>query len=160
MYKVIQPEVIVGLGEKTVFLEKEQPFKTVLKLHVQLEDWLGDDIMECYPCYLVTENVEKSLREQNFTGYEIDDVEISKSEYFADNYNLVKELPKFYWLKINGKVGENDLYLGDGKNLYASELLIKFLSENFSTRYLDIEPERNEFDDLLDQMIAESKNKE
>lgn len=29
MYKIVQPEVIVGLGEKTEFLEKEPPFKTV-----------------------------------------------------------------------------------------------------------------------------------
>lgn len=34
----IQPEVIVGLGEHTEFLEKDVPFRTVLKLHIDLED--------------------------------------------------------------------------------------------------------------------------
>ena len=61
MYKIIQPEVIVGLGEKTEFLEKEAPFKTITKLHIKLEDWLGDDLMECFPCYIITENLKNEL---------------------------------------------------------------------------------------------------
>lgn len=87
-------------------------------------------------------------------------MEVSKSECFEDNYNLDKALPKFYWLKVNGQVEKSNLYVGREKKLYASERFVKFVTENFTTKYLDIEPERNEFDDLLDQMIAKSKNKD
>lgn len=111
-YHIIQPEVIVDLGEKTEYLEKQPPFKTVSKLHIELEDWLGDDLVECYPCYLITEQLRNGILEQNFRGFEIKDVNITKSEYFQNNYSLRKEVPSFYWLIINGIQDKDDLYLG------------------------------------------------
>ncbi|WP_206743172.1 hypothetical protein, partial [Chryseobacterium sp. Leaf394] len=148
-----------GLGEKTEFVEQKLTSKTVSKLHIKLEDWLGDDLMECYPCYLITENLKENLKNQTFTGYMIEDVEISMGEYFFNNYNVNKSIPKFYWLKINGDENKTDLYIGKEKKLFCSEKLLNFLTSNCVLNYLKINPERNEFDDLLDQMIAESKKK-
>jgi len=47
------PEVIVGLGSLT---EYEAGSTSIKKLHILLEDWLGDDLMKCHPVYFVTEN--------------------------------------------------------------------------------------------------------
>jgi hypothetical protein len=159
MYKIIQPEVIVGIGNDSLFEETTAPFRTVKKLHIALEDWLGDDLMECHPCYIVTENLKNALEKTNFTGFTFDNLKITKSEYFSDNYHAEKPLPLFYWLKVNGKVGIADIYVGEGSSLFCEEKLLEFLKENFDLKYLQIDPERNEFDDLLDKMIAESKNK-
>jgi hypothetical protein len=159
MYKIIQPEVIVGLGNDTMFEETTAPFKTVKKLHIALEDWLGDDLMECHPCYIVTENLKNTLEKTNFTGFAFDNLTLTKDEYFSDNYSNEKPLPSFYWLKINGRVETDDIYVGEGSSLFCNEKLLEFLKENFTLKYLQIDPERNEFDDLLDKMIAESKQK-
>lgn len=156
-YQTIQPEVIVGLGEKTEFLEKEAPFLTVIKLHIQLEDWLGDDLMECHPCYIVTEKLKTGLQTTKFTGFEFSEMIVTKDEYFNDNYQLNKSLPEFYWMKIIGKQDFDDIIIGPEKSLLVGEELLDYLKKNFTLNYMDVKPERNEFDDLLDQMIAESK---
>lgn len=156
-YKKIQPEVIVGLGDNTEFVEKAPPFKTVIKLHINLEDWLGDDLMECYPCYIITENLKKLLEDNSFKGFEIQDMSVSLDENFENNYQQGKPLPEFYQLKITGRRNNDDLFLDEDKNLNISGTFLDFLQSNVDLKYLDIEPERNDFDDLLDQMIAESK---
>lgn len=159
-YQKIQPEVIVGLGEKTQFLEKAPPFRTVTNLHIQLEDWLGDDLMECHPCFLVTESLKKGLESSYFTGFEFENLEVTKDEYFNDNYKLDKTLPKFYWLKVKGHETTDDITLDIDSVLNVSDELLLFLQKNYTLNYMDINPERNEFDDLLDQMIADSKKSE
>lgn len=156
-YITIQPEVIVGLGGNTEFSEKSQPFKTVIKLHIDLEDWLGDDLMECFPCYIITENLKKALENSSYKGFEIKEMEVTKAEYFDDNYHQNKPLPKFYWLQINGKRNISDIYINENNNLNIGDNFLSFLQKNATLSYLDIEPERNEFDDMLDQMISESK---
>jgi len=159
-YKKIQPEVIVGLGAETEFQEKEAPFKTVVKLHINLEDWLGDDLMECYPCYIVTENLKHLLENNSFNGYEIRQMKVSLDENFEYNYSKSKPLPLLHWLQIVGKNNIDDLFLDENKDLNVSEDFLVFLKANVDLKYLDIEQESNEFDDLLDQMIAESKASE
>lgn len=156
-YKKIQPEVIVGLGNDIEFLEQKPPFKTVINLHIDLEDWLGDDLMECNSCYIITEQLKNELDNTEYTGFEFDDIEITLGEYFKENYNLKKDLPNFYWLKVIGKKDVDDLYIGEDSMLYVSNVFLDFLIKKFSVNYLEIEPERDEFDDLLDRMIAESK---
>jgi hypothetical protein len=158
-YHIIQPEVIVGLGDKTEFEEKTPPFLTLKRLHINLEDWLGDDLMECHPAYIVTEALKVALEKSDFSGFTFENMEVTKDEYFNDNYHQKKPLSKFYWMKIAGKIDVDDFFIGDAKSLLANEDLITYLKNNFSTKYLEINPERNEFDDLLDKMIAESKNK-
>jgi len=156
-YLTVQPEVIVGLGDKTEFKEKDQPFKTVTKLHIDLEDWLGDDLMECYPCYIVTEKLKKLLDTSNFKGFDTSEMEVTRAEYFDDNYHQNKPLPKFYWLQINGIKNTADIYVDENNNLNVGDTFLSFLKSNVTLKYLEIEPKRNEFDDILDQMISESK---
>ena len=156
-YQKIQPEVIVGMGEKTKFLDQKPAIKTVLHLHIQLEDWLGDDIMECHPCYLVTEKLKEGIERTSFSGFEFSELEMTKDEYFHDNYQLNAPLPKFYWLKIIGVINIDDLVVDLDSSLCISDEFLSFLQKNYTLNNLDINPERNEFDDLLDKMIAESK---
>ena len=54
-YNKIFPEVIVGLGDNieyypTEFIEGQK--RLITKFHIKLEDWLGDDLMECFPLLL------------------------------------------------------------------------------------------------------------
>lgn len=138
-YKKVQPEVIVGLGGNTTFLEKDVPYLTVTNLHIELEGWLGDDLMECSVCYVVTEQLKKYLEDSGFTGFYFAPLERTKGVDFIDNYKLGIELPDFYWIQIIGKKDIDDMYLTTDNRLYISAPLLKKIQSNFNTRYLDVE---------------------
>ena len=159
-YKRIEPDVLVGMGDKTIFAEKKPPFLTVAKLHIQLEHWFGDDLMECYPCYIVTARLKEDLEEKkHFTGFEFDDVKVTKDTYFDDNYDLDIPVPKLYWLKVIGEEDKDDLYVSDCE-LFISDKMLAYLKKNFAINYLEVEPDNSELDDFIDEMIIERLKEE
>ena len=97
-YWRISPEVAGELAEGTEMDTSVHPPR-VTRLHHRFEGWLGDDIIECFPCFLVTEGIAKRLESSGLSGFELDDVETSKSPEFDDMYPE-RQLPKFRWLKI------------------------------------------------------------
>jgi hypothetical protein len=157
-YKIIVPEIMVDLGDNTVFEESSSPVKKIVKLHINLEVWFGDDLLTNSSNYIVTERLKKALEESNFTGFYFDNMKVTEDIYFADNYHLNQPLPKFYWMKINGIENKDDLYISDF-DLYISNKMLEYLRKNFTVNNLDINPERDEFDDLIDEMIKDSLNK-
>jgi len=155
-YREVIPEVIVGLGERTEFAEQEPPFKTVTSLHILLEDWLGDDLMKCHPCYIVTAQLKKALEESHFTGFEFAKMEVTKDEYFHDNYQLDRKLPRFFWIIINGRKDINDLYINDDNyRLMLSEKMFNWLKDNFNMNYLS--DDNNDVDDFMKRFLESQK---
>ena len=155
-YDKILPEVIVGLGSLT---EYEAGSTSIKKLHILLEDWLGDDLMTCHPVYIVTENLKNGLQNQKFKGFEFEDMTVTEDEYFENNFQLDIPLPKFYWMKIVGKEGEDDLYLS--KYLMADIGFVNYLKQNFRTKFLDVNPEINKKQqELLQKLAARAKSRE
>jgi hypothetical protein len=149
-YDKILPEVIVGLGIDTVY---DEGLKSIKKLHIQLEDWLGDDLMKCHPVYIVTENLKNGLQNQSFKGFLFEDMKVTEGEYFEDNFQLDITLPKFYWMRILGKEGDDDLYISTDKFLMADENFVNYIKENFKTGFLDINPEVDKAQEELLQII-------
>lgn len=159
-YKKIVPEVIVGLGDDTKFLEKQPPFITVLNLHIDLEDWLGDDLMECHPCYIATEQLKNALESSEYTGFEFAEMVVRKGEYFKDNYHLKKSLPKFYWMKIIGKENIDDLYISDKGYLMSDSNAIEFIRKDFNHKYLDVDLEEDvEQQEFLKNLLERAKQR-
>lgn len=79
----------------------------VTKLHYQFDGWLGDDLIESTPCYIVSKRLEDAVTREKLTGFTLDEVEISGSEKFEVAYPDL-ELPPFVWLKVNGEPGTDD----------------------------------------------------
>ena len=156
-YHVVEPEVMVGLGGQTTF--KDENRTEVLELHIDLEDWLGDDLMENSSCYIVTENLKNGLENKNYTGFIFDEITLTKAEYFRENYNLDKPFPEFFWMKIVGQNGD-DFYIFD-ENLQISERALNFIKEEFQTNFLDIDKEEDkEIDAFINELIKkDSKQK-
>ena len=127
MYKLIEPEVAGGLGEKTEIDNSFFP-PIVKSLHYEFEGWLGDDILESFPCYIVTETLKKGIESERLTGVFFDDVIISKSETFKEFYPD-KELPMFFWMKINGEVNNDDFFITEKNGLAISEQAYLLLSK-------------------------------
>jgi hypothetical protein len=97
----IEPEVSGQLGEKTVLDTSIHP-PIVKRLHFVFYGWLGDDIIECFPVFLITEKLKSSLQEAGLTGYQISNCEIELSEEF-EMLQPETILPNFYWFKVTGK---------------------------------------------------------
>lgn len=63
-------------------------------------DWLGGDLMECHPCYIVTYKLKQDLEISKFSGVEIFIFELIKDECFDVNYHRDKPLVVFYWMNV------------------------------------------------------------
>lgn len=149
-YTVVQPEVIVGLGDNTTGIPDHQD--QIIHLHIHLEDWLGDDLVECFPCYLVTENLKNLLEKSKLSGFEFYDVEITLDEYFFENFRLAIDLPTFYWFKVIEK--DQDVFIDDNLKLNVSNFFLSFIKKNASIKHMDIDPQRTDTDDFLDNLFS------
>ena len=156
-YHLLQPEVIIGLGNNTIFAEKYPPFRTIKKLHICFEDWLGDDLMENSGCFIVTNRLKEGLDENFPECVDTIWIEATKDECFEYVHGSNAPLPDIYWAQIIGKENIHDLFLGKDGTLRGSNEFIEYLKNNFTVDHLEIDPERNEFDDLLDRMLSERK---
>ena len=57
MYYFIEPEVAGGWGGNTIADTSVHPPK-ISKLHYQFDGWLGDDLLESFPCFIVSESLK------------------------------------------------------------------------------------------------------
>jgi hypothetical protein len=105
-YHIVEPEVAGGWGENTVADSSTHPPR-VSKLHYRFDGWLGDAILESFPCYIATEEAKRKIETIGATGVQFADVEVSVSEQFKDLYGD-RQIPKFRWLQILGKAGQDD----------------------------------------------------
>ena len=126
-YFVLEPEVAGGLGENVTGDFSIHPPK-IQSLHYEFNGWLGDDIVETFPCYLVTEKLGEALEKSGFTGFALKDVEVSVSDTFNDFHRDI-ELPKFLWLKVNGKLTTDDFWLSDAAQIVVSENVFKLMEQ-------------------------------
>lgn len=135
MYKLIEPEVAGSLGKETEL--DNSVFPHVKKLNYEFDGWLGDDILESFPCYIVTKSLREDLENNKFTGISFHEVIISKSETFLELYPD-RELPEFYWLKINGEAFKDDFFITE-ENILAISERAYFVLQNYNINNADIE---------------------
>jgi hypothetical protein len=127
MYRYIEPEVSGGFGKDTILDNSVHP-PMIKKLHFVFDGWLGDDILESFPCFIVTDSLRKKIESEGMTGLIFDNLKISKSQTFKTLYKN-KQLPTFYWAKINGKYKNDDFSLGEDYRLIVSEKAFLILKE-------------------------------
>jgi len=104
----LEPEVAGGFGENTVVsnldnvrLKRERPIVT--HLHYEFSGWLGDEILETTPCFIITESLANSIQRSELRGYTFDDTETSVTEEFEELYPR-RVLPKFRRIIPQGTV--------------------------------------------------------
>lgn len=120
----IEPEVSGQLGDNTNMDVSIHPPK-VERLHFVFYGWLGDDLLECFPIFLITEKLKNELVVSDLSGYEIKDCEIEESDEFKLLQNI--KLPNFFWLSITGN--ENDDFSITSKKLKVSDKAFLVLSK-------------------------------
>lgn len=131
----IEPEVSGELGHETDMDTSVHP-PIITSLHFIFTGWLGDDIIECFPIYLVTENLGKSLKDNNIKGFELKSIKVEKSRTFTDLQPDIS-LPKFYWLDIDTSGSEGDFKIKD--NILTVSNKVLNILKRFNIEYLDIQ---------------------
>lgn len=124
-YYMLSPEVAGGLGERTIMDSSAHPPR-VQRLHYEMEGWLGDALLESFPCFIVTSRAKDALIGLSASGCVFDSVEVSKSPTFEELYPD-RQLPPFSWLKIHGRPGADDLGLSEDHRLVVSSRVLDVL---------------------------------
>jgi hypothetical protein len=113
---LLEPEVAGGFGPKTEVdrtkIESgEAKVPEIGYLEYVFDGWLGDELLETFPCFIVTERLAADLKDAGLSGLRLGDVDVSKSGLFLD-LHPDRELPPFRRLIPLGKV-----QLGEGGNV-------------------------------------------
>ncbi|PCJ21244.1 MAG: hypothetical protein COB02_01275 [Candidatus Cloacimonadota bacterium] len=135
-YYIIEPEVSISLGEGSVLSTATHP-PTIEKLDLIFEGWLGDDILETFPCFFVTEKLKRLIQFNNLSQVEFEEISIIKSDALLE-FNIQKKIPKIYLLKISGEAKINDFGVSKDNLLIVSELCLKVLKQS-NVNHCDIE---------------------
>lgn len=124
MPSIIEPEVAGGLGEGTVMVRSTHP-PTVTRLVYEFEGWLGDDVVESFPCFLVSEALAAALADAGLTGFTLADVTVTTTDEFAEHARAA--LPMFRWFQVTGRPGVDDFWLHSDHRLAASDRALAIL---------------------------------
>jgi hypothetical protein len=136
----LEPEVAGELGDRTIMDSSVHP-PIVTKLHHLFTGWLDDELLECFPCYIVTEGLMEDIKKLEPSGCIFDDLIIEKSEQFNDMYPN-KMLPAFKWLKVSGDPGKDDFGISADNLLVVSERVMNILkSHSFNECDVEVWPQ-------------------
>jgi hypothetical protein len=118
-FLMIKPEPGGHLGERAAVDENAKP-PVAKTLHYEFDWWLGDDLVGSPPFFVVTNRLKRALSElKGATGFELDQVRVSTSAFFRGT-NPRRKLPRFWWLKVYGKAGKDDMGLASEHSLVVS----------------------------------------
>ncbi len=121
---IVSPEVAGELGADTVMDTSVHPPR-VSRLHYELHGWLGDDLLESFPVFVVTDRLARALRGSDLSGWRLGPVQVTKSDEFEE-LHPDRELPGFFWLQVDGD-GAADFALSADHRLEVSERALELL---------------------------------
>src|SRR5262245_2669088 len=109
MHYKLSPEVAGHLGDDTVIDSSVHP-PIVDALHYEFDGWPEDDLIESFPCYIVTDRMRAMIEAAQATGCRFGQVKISTSEQFEEfrEFHMQKSLPRFWWLIVEGVARRDD----------------------------------------------------
>lgn len=99
-YSVVSPEV-TGRPTPDAMDRSVWP-PEFSNLTFRFEGWLGDDLVEGFPVFLVTDNLKQHLDSAQIPRLWCEPVKIVVSEDYSDREPGV-ELPTWHWLRSNGR---------------------------------------------------------
>lgn len=135
-YYLIEPEV-PGQWADDIVVDRSTHPPEVKELSIVFDGWLGDDILEVFPSFIVTERLAEAMYESGLSGFEFRDVKISISEQFKDLYGE-KELPRFLWLTLHREEARKDVALKEDGSLLLSERAMSVF-KRFNLQNCDME---------------------
>jgi hypothetical protein len=124
---IIEPEVAGKLGDGAILDHRTKP-PVIEKLHYDFDDWLGDDILAGFQCFICTESLAQAIKENNLSGYKFEECKITKSQLFNDLNEDGLDLPTFFWFRVIGNENE-DFFIVPNMTLVISERALNTLKQ-------------------------------
>ncbi|WDY55719.1 hypothetical protein [Pseudomonas sp. PSKL.D1] len=137
MFYYVESEVAGALGKGTLIDTSCHP-PIVNILEYEFYGWLGDALLESFPCFVITDELAATLLSCNFTGFEVGTVTITASEQFKQFYPA-HALPAFVRLNVHGIAGHSDFGTAADGRLVVSARALKVL-EQFALNHAEIDP--------------------
>jgi len=134
---IIDPEVAGGLGEGSELDVSVHP-PIVHRLHIQVEGWQGDDLVQTFPCYLVTDRLMKLLVTLDPSGVGFTDAVTTASAELLER-EPPQQLPKLLWLRVSGRAGVDDFGLTSDGSLVVSGRVLDAM-KSLQLRHCDAKP--------------------
>ncbi len=103
---ILEPEVAGQLGDSTILSYETKP-PIIEKLHYEFDDWLGDDFLAGFQCFICTDDLAQALNKNKLSGYNLDDCKVSKSQLFYDLNEEGLDLPQFVWFRVTGNSNDD-----------------------------------------------------
>lgn len=113
----LEPEVAGGWGPHTVVSNRTEladgsdTIPMVTHLHYVFDGWMGDDLLEATPCFVVTARLAAALEAARITGVQFTEVEVATSSVWEQFPAALRErfapggqLPEFRRLIPQGRV--------------------------------------------------------
>lgn len=121
------PEVPGRWGEQTQADVSVHP-PVVTTLDVEFAGWLGDDLVETFPCYLVSHRLADALGATALTGFVLDDVVISLDPQFVRFFpDEAAAVTGWRWLRLIGTPFESDFWADTTARLHVSDAALAVL---------------------------------
>jgi hypothetical protein len=122
----VKPEVAGGLGPNTELDPSVHPPR-VHRLHYVFEGWLGDDLVESFPCFLATERLAEGIDAAGLTGVTWALVQVEKSEQ-AEMFFPDIILPAWRWMRLGGNAAD-DFWADASAVLHVSDRALQVLRQ-------------------------------
>jgi hypothetical protein len=124
IYHVLMPEVAGGLGTGTLMDTRVHP-PAVGSLHYEVDGWLGDDLLESFPCFLISPEAAAALQFAALTGVGFDSAYVTIAPGAED---LVDDrVTRFRWLQATGRPGADDVAVDAAARLVVSDRALTVL---------------------------------
>ena len=135
-YFVVEPEVAGGLGDRAVLDRSIHP-PLVSSLHYELDGWLGDVLLESFPCFIVTSDAAAELRRIGASGVAFGTVEVTASPTYFE-LHPDGHIPQCVWLQPTGVPGRDDVAaLTDGRLVLSGRALDALRSLQLSSARIE-----------------------
>lgn len=136
-YYIVEPEVAGEIGKNTVYDKKKKNIDgnekiEIIFLHFIFDGWLGDELLEVTPCFLVSERLKNEIIKNNLSGCVFQEIKQSYGDVFMELYPNIK-VPKFFRLiPINYLNVDEDKYIenNDMSDFMISQKDYLIISEN------------------------------
>ena len=138
-YYELTLDVPGGLGPETVIDTSTHP-PQVSSLHFIFSGRPGDQLVECFPCFLVTKYLARAFENSHLTGFELGDAKIERDEQ-SEELDPDLKLPDYFWLKVVGKLDQDDFSITEDYNLCVSQRALDLINKTSPT---DLSVERRE----------------
>ena len=135
-YYALAPEVAGGLGKDTEMDTTVHP-PLVTRLHYEFADWFGDDLIESFPCFLITAELGAQVEGADLSGFVLADLETTVSPEAEERLDG-RQLPPFRWLQLTGQPGTDDFGQTPQARLVVSQRALDLLHQG-NLKNCDIE---------------------